>query len=67
MSDDLHGDFDALSRKLALARSERESAYFRWTAACQEVKRLEREQYQIWSKMLDRSITKGLPEAQKTL
>lgn len=66
MSGDFHGNFDALSRKLALARTTREHAYFRWTAACAEVKRLEREQSAVWGQMLD-SVTVGLPEAKKTL
>jgi hypothetical protein len=70
MSDDLHRQFGSLSRQLAGARKKVEQTYFAWTAATREMNLLERQQSEIFGRMVCRAgdnVTVGLPEAQKTL
>ena len=66
MSDDIHRQFESLSRQLAGARQKVEQTYFAWTSATREMNLLERQQSEVWGKMFD-SVTVGLPKAQKTL
>lgn len=67
MSDETHKRFDSISRQLAASRTKVEQTYYAWTAACREMKLLERDQADLWGKLLMRSITEGLPEKKETL
>jgi len=67
MCDDLHGKFESLSHQLAGARKKVEQTYYAWTSATHEMNLLEREQSEVFGKMLTRSVTEGLPFSKKTL